>query len=379
MESDKKFNISMKSNERLYSIPPMIENNAFVFWGSDNAYPYELLELYHSSNINKSIINTKVNLICGDKIVVNKSDIKPMSDTSVFINSPNSFENLYSLLYKFACDLEIFGGFAIRCIWSNDGKTISQIFHIPLENLRMQQTNELDMVDKFIYKKTWRGYMNYKTTEYQALNIDPSFNKKYPDQILYIKKYTAGIKYYPIPTYSGGINWISSNVQLARFYDNYIKNGMSPSMIIKHPQAGDVAVLQQFYDDLLEQFAGSENAGKFILIGGNGLDNLPQVDILNADNVGEKFNTVQDIVLKNICYAHQINPIVAGISTEGTLGQRQEMIDARAMYKADIISKEQDLLLSGINKILTINGYSTISIESNELTETSEQLIKEEE
>jgi hypothetical protein len=153
---------------------------------------------------------------------------------------------------------------------------------------------------------------------------------------------------------------------------------MSPSFIIKHPQAGDTAILQAFYDNLLEQFTEAENAGKFILIGGNGVENLPTVDVLNADNVGDKFNTVQDIVLKNICYAHQINPIVAGISTEGTLGQRQEMIDARALYKTDIITKEQNLLLSGINKILSINGYSNISIESEELTETSEQIKQEE-
>ena len=68
------------------------------------------------------------------------------------------------------------------------------------------------------------------------------------------------------------------------------------------------------------------------------------------------YTTINDMSIQQILTAHRItSPMLLGIKTEGQLGGRAELIDARVLFEHNVIEPMQQEILRQLEGILQIN------------------------
>ena len=237
-------------------IPQLKENGYYewIFWGEKNDFPEYLIDVYKFKSItHKAIIDRKV-----DMMSVGFEDTLD-ENINLFIKNEFSNDTLNDILYKVSLDLLIMGGFALEVIWSNNGKKISQIEHIPFETIRIDKNNGVmrDTPDYYWVSKNWKNRYKYIPQRVQG------FSTKYKDekrQILYVSKYDAGKTNmsYPLVKWYSSVNYILAEWEISQFHKKNIQNGFSAGFLINFP-TGDVTDEEkaEAYRAFKEKFSGS--------------------------------------------------------------------------------------------------------------------------
>jgi hypothetical protein len=118
---------------------------------------------------------------------------------------------------------------------------------------------------------------------------------------------------------------------------------------------------RQTIEDLLyAKFTGTNNAGKFMLSFNDDVASKPTIDVVNIDNLHEKFQYVAEYAQDRILVAHRItSPLLFGIRTQnnGFSSQSEEMKTAFSILQTMTIAPFQNLILNSMNYILGEGGY----------------------
>jgi hypothetical protein len=175
-------------------IPKFLEkkNQNIVYFGVDNIYPFELIDLYNDSSTHNAIINGKVGYTVGNGL--HSEDL----ETKKWLSFANIDEDWTSLLKRISLDYELFNGYAIEVIKTGVG---NQYHHIDFANIRVGLDGGLQYSDEWI---TDKGTRNYKP-DIQYLE---RYNPKDLEQkrgVIYHVDYRPNLKYYPLPVYVGSL------------------------------------------------------------------------------------------------------------------------------------------------------------------------------
>jgi capsid portal protein len=334
----------------------------WVEFGVKNEFPQYLMDLSYRSALHNAIIRSKTLGICGNGLEYEK---KKDSKTDTFIASPNPNETLEELLYKFAYDLELFGGFYINVIWDKGKNKISEIYHIDYQKIRSGICDEKGVVQKYYYSDDWSNYRKYgfKPKEINAFNT-----KTGGSQLIFIRPYSPGQKYYTLPGYVGALSYIETDVEIGNFHLAHIKNGMAPSMSITFTNGVPTEEERRIIERKLEQkYNSTDNAGKFILNFVDDVSRKPIIETLSPAQLDKQFLQLQDTVLQNILSGHRVtSPLLVGIKTAGQLGGGTEMFEAYSIYKNTVILPERKIVMDAINKIGAINGLQELIVINND-------------
>ena len=118
---------------------------------------------------------------------------------------------------------------------------------------------------------------------------------------------------------------------------------------------------RQTIEDLLyAKFTGTNNAGKFMLSFNDDPTTKPTIDVVNIDNLHEKFQYVAEYAQDRILVAHRVtSPLLFGIRTQnnGFSSQSEEMMTAFSILQTMTIAPFQNLILNSIDYILKEGGY----------------------
>lgn len=344
-----------------------------VEYGDKNNYPQYLVELFTDCGIHSAILKTRQNLIYGSGIdKVNKKTLN-------FISTINSQgETLEDVIKKVVIDYTIFQGFALQIIWNKKGDAISEIIHQDFSKVRSGIKNDMGIVESYYLADEWCTYTNKKAIEVPAFSTKDNKNKT---QLYYVFDYMPGAKYYPMPMYSGAINYIELSRKISKFHLSNVENGMTPSLAVtlQAPNASEEE-RQDILRDLKNNFVGSDNAGKFIVNIVDNIEEKPVIDVIDSNNNHLMFADLNKSVVNNILSTHQISPILANVTQDGfSIGTSEDILNAHAVYFNNVIVKDQETILIKINKLLFINGLEQISIINNKPTTNyfSENLLKE--
>ena len=219
-------------------------NRDYIKYGEDNQYPEYLTYLFNKSAKHNAIITGKRNYIFGNGF--KNGDIK--------INRIG--ESINDISKKAILDIEIYGGFRLEIIWNRSGK-IGEIYHVDYSTVRVAKD------DGYYFKECWD--INNRDEEV----FIPSFNpfKRSGNQIYGYNEYRPNTRFYPLPAYIGCNNFIETDIEISKYYLSAIRNGMAPSKMIQfyqgEPSEDKKRDIERRFKD---KFAGSENAGRFILI-----------------------------------------------------------------------------------------------------------------
>ena len=127
-------------------VPKFLEkkNQNIVWFGADNLYPFDLIDLYNDSSTHNAIINGKVGYIVGNGLDSEDLGVKK------WLSSANLSEDWTSLMKRISLDYELFNGYAIEVIRTAAG---NQYHHVDFANIRLALDGTLQYARRLDYRK----------------------------------------------------------------------------------------------------------------------------------------------------------------------------------------------------------------------------------
>jgi hypothetical protein len=340
-------------NLSTYTSPEIVEksNKKWVAYGSDNNYFGYLIDRYNGSPTNNAIINGISQMIYGKGLDALNSNRKP----EAYAKMITLFNK--DCVRKLCYDLKLMGQCAIQIIYSKDRKTIAQVEHIPVENLRAEKCNEKGQIAAYYYSDNWS-----KVKQSTELKRIPSFGLSNENiEILYVKPYRAGYKYYSSPDYQGGLQYSELEEEISNYHLNNILNGLAPSMLINFNNGTPNAEERQMLENrIYQKFSGSSNAGKFILAFNDNAESQATIEPIQLSDAHNQYQFLSDESSKKIMVAHRVvSPMLLGIKDSTGLGNNaDELQTASTLMDNTVIRPFQHLLIDAFDEILAFNNIS---------------------
>ena len=336
-----------------YASPEIVEssNKEWVSFGSNNDYFSYLIQRYEGSPTNNAIINSISLMIYGRGLDATNSSKKP-----------EQYAQMISLLKKdmvknLSHDLKLMGQCAMQVIYSKDRKTIARVEHIAVENLRAEKCNDKGEIEAYYYSDNWAKVRNVSNT----VRI-PAFGfSKENIEIVYVKPYRAGYKYYSSVDYAGCLEWAETEQLVSNFHLNNTMNSFSPNTLIQFNNGTPNAEERQMLENrITEKFTGTSGA-KFVLSFNDNPEAAATVDTLAISDAHNTYNFVSEEATRKIMVGHRVtSPMLMGIGTQGTsLGSNaDELKTASLLFDNTVIQPFQTLLTDAFDAILAYNQIS---------------------
>jgi hypothetical protein len=340
-------------NLSTYTSPQVkeVRGKDFIEYGEDNNYFQYLIDRYNGSPTNNAIINGVSEMIYGKGLDATNSNKKP-----------NEYAQMKSLFNKdctrkLCYDLKLMGQCAIQIIYSKDRSRIVQLEHIPIETLRAEKCNDKGEIEAYYYFSDWSKYK--KGNELKRI---PAFGtSKEGLEILYVKPYRAGFKYYSPVDYQGGTQYAELEEEISNFHLNNILNGLAPSMLINFNNGTpDPEQREMIERRIYEKFSGSSNAGKFILAFNDNPETAASIEPVQLSDAHQQYEFLSNESSKKIMVSHRVvSPMLFGIKDSTGLGNNaDELKTASILFDNLVIKGFQGLLIDAFDQILAFNDIS---------------------
>ena len=340
-------------NLSTYTSPEIVEksNKEWVSYGTDNDYFSYLIDRYNGSPTNNAIINGISEMIYGKGLDALDSNRKP-----------EAYAKMMTLFHKdcvrkLCYDLKLMGQCSMQVIYSKDRKSVARVEHIPVENLRAEKCNDKGEIEAYYYSDNWQKVKNVK----DCTRIPAFGYSKEPIEIVYVKPYRAGYKYYSSPDYQGGLQYAELEEEISNYHLNNILNGLAPSMLINFNNGTPNAEERQMLENrIYQKFSGSSNAGKFILAFNDNPESAATIEPIQLSDAHNQYQFLSDESGKKIMVAHRVvSPMLLGIKDSSGLGNNaDELKTASILMDNTVIRPFQTLLIDAFDSILAYNNIS---------------------
>ena len=321
--------------------------------GLDNLMPYIYLDLLKST-IHSAIINTKQFYIVGNGLSGGEPTLNMQLQTK-------------DILAKLASDITIYNGYALKFVYSKDLTKIATVEHVPMCNLRYSIDADGN-INGVAISEDQINYRRKKLKPVQYPLFDPTLASEQPVQVYIYSAYSPLQGYYPIPDYSGGIDYISIDGRLGTYHLNNVKRGFTPTSIVTFPsrmldEDQEREVVRQF-----EEFYTGEKEVKSLFLFGeptaDGEVRAPKIESYEASKNVDLYNQLNEITTQKIITTHQLfSPVLASLPGSGSLGgNSNEILVAYDLFYNKVIKVYQNNILKGLNLITSYNNIPPYTI-----------------
>lgn len=315
-----------------------------------NQYPKFLIDLYNRSSKHNAIVTAKSEYIAanGFDYIEDGLDITRKARLSAFVKSINPEESADDVLQKVALDLVLFNGFALDIIPKKSGIG-NNVYHVPFEKIRSNKDNET-----FFISDNW----DKSRPEYETFGAY-DWNKPNQRGVLYVKWYRAGEDTYSMPDYIGAIPNILTDIEIANFHYNSIKNGFVGGTLINllNGEPATKEAKDEIYRDIVKKMTGTDNANSIVLNFADGKDRAAEVIPMMGNDFDKRFNILNETVRKEIFSGHKItDPALFGIMKDGAFQNAAELADSWALFQNTYIDKRQSFIEGIFNALLESFG-----------------------
>ena len=328
-----------------------VRGKDFIEYGEDNNYFQYLIDRYNGSPTNNAIINGVSEMIYGKGLDATNSNKKP----NEYAQMKSLFNN--DCVRKLCYDLKLMGQCAVQIIYSKVRSKIVQLEHMPIETLRAEKCNEKGEIEGYYYFSDWSKYKRGN-----ELKRIPAFGtSKEGLEIMYIKPYRAGFKYYSPVDYQGGTQYAELEEEISNFHLNNILNGLAPSMLINFNNGTpDPEQREMIERRIYEKFSGSSNAGKFILAFNDNPETAASIEPVQLSDAHQQYEFLSNESSKKIMVSHRIvSPMLFGIKDDTGLGNNaDELKTASILFDNLVIKSFQGLLIDAFDQILAYNDIA---------------------
>ena len=269
---------------------------------------------------------------------------------------------------RVAFDLKLFGNAAYQVYWDDTHTKIKKMYHIPIQTLRAEKLYGSSKVQNYYYCVDWNDQRKIK--DKKKIPAFETSNEKM--EILYIKNYFPGLYYYSLPDWVAAMQFAISEGEISNLHLNNITNGFLPAVMINFNNGVPAPEERETIEDLIQaKFTGTDNAGRFMLSFNDDPATKPTIDVIQIDNLHEKYQYVADYTQDRILVAHRVtSPLLFGIRTasNGFSSQSEEMKTAFSIMQTMTVSPFQNIILNSLDYALKCSGYMDSEIYFEQLT-----------
>jgi hypothetical protein len=351
--------------------------NTGIYGSRDNAMPNLLIDLYENgSPVHQNLCNTKANLILGNNL--QSEDSTQESVLNPFLKKRNkSGDNPKTVYGKCAKDFSLFNACCIQVIYNRNGK-ISEVYHIPSQDLRLGTPNKYGQIEYGYISKTWGIVTNsIEQRKKESVKIrmwDPAVWKKYPTQLLYLKDYSYS--YYAIPSYMSALNWIMIDREISNFHLNNVKSNFFLAGILSQMKAGmSDEQIDENAEKIESYFAGSKGR-KVLLAYPEQMADKPVFDTIMGTEQDKVFDILSQQCFQALITGHNSYPVLGGMDKSNNLGGDADRLNTSLMAFDQLVCEPmKQVILDGFNQIMEVNGLPavTCTTEPLKLTQAIQQ------
>ena len=269
---------------------------------------------------------------------------------------------------RVAFDLKLYGNAAYQVYWDDTHTKIKKMYHIPVQYLRAEKIYENPRIENYYYCTDWLDQR--KLRDKKKIPAFGTSNEKM--EVLYLKNYSPNLYYYSLPDWVSSLQFSFVEAELSNLHLNNIENGFLPMVMLNFNNGQPAPEQRETIEDLIKaKFTGTKNAGRFMLSFNDDVATKPTIDVINIDNLHEKFQYVADYAQDRILVAHRItSPLLFGIRTanNGFSSQSEEMMTAFSILQTMTITPFQNLILNTLDSALADGGYDEAELYFDQLT-----------
>jgi hypothetical protein len=310
-------------------VRPVIKESMGKDWvmnGEANQMYKDIINSYYGSPTNSAIIDSYSRFIFGKGLNI-KQDFISKKD-----------------LRKICNDLVLFGEASIEVL--KDGK----LTHADKSKLLPNKAKD-GKIESYWYSFDWDEQRKYEPKEIPAFG----FGKGSESQIYIISSYQIGQFYFNNPSYISSLPYCELESELANYFVNHIKNGLSFGHVInvnggKPESEEDV---KKHSNKIRRELTGSNNAGKFLLSFNNNKEEETTVSALEVSNAHEQYTFLTQEAQDKICVAHKVvSGAILGINkSTGFSSTADEIEVAFNETYINVIKPFQQLIIDALEEI----------------------------
>jgi hypothetical protein len=333
-----------------YEAPKIIESKQkdWVTFGENNSYFQYIIDRYRNSTTNNAVINAITHLVYGRGLSALDASKKP-----------NEYAQLMAMLSKndvrqIATDFYMFGQCAIQVHYNDKHDSIVKGFHIAVNLLAPQKCDKDGNINNYFYSDNWGN-----TREFVPKLIPAYSTSKEKIEILYIRPYMVGMKYFAMPSYIGGIGYALLEEEIQNYLINDTQNGFSGTKVVNI--IGEFTEEQQRTrsNQIQQKLTGAQ--GKKVIVSFSGSKELQtEVTDIPLNDAPEHYQYLSTECTEKILLAHKVvSGLIFGVAkSSGFSSNADELKTATVLFDNMVIRPIQDRLIEAFDTMLSFNKVS---------------------
>ena len=337
-------------------VEKVLAGRDMVEWGTRNAYPDYLLDLYNNVPTLRSIINGNIDYVAGDDVT-----IMPLQEE--FTNQEMNMrgDTIREQVKDIAKDFEIYGGFALQVIRNLAGE-VAEIYYIDMRYLRTNKEG-----DVFYYSEKWGKSSRTDMVVYPAFlpkidweKLSDEERNRHASSILFVKNVHTQV--YPAPLYAASVKACEIERLIDEFHLSDINNHFVSSAIINFNN-GDPGqeIKSEIERDFNEKFCGASNGGRVAFSWNPNKETATDIVEFKMEDFGERYKALSQHSRTQIFTSFRAIPLLFGLTSEANTGfSTEEFEQSFKLYNRTQIQPIQRMICDAYDKIYGQRGVLTI-------------------
>lgn len=337
-------------------VEKVLAGRDMVEWGTRNAYPDYLLDLYNNVPTLRSIINGNIDYVAGDDVT-----IMPLQEEFTNQEMNRRGDTIREQVKDIAKDFEIYGGFALQVIRNLAGE-VAEVYYIDMRYLRTNKDG-----DVFYYSEKWGKSSRTDMVVYPAFlpkidweKLSDEERNGHASSILFVKNVHTQV--YPAPLYAASVKACEIERLIDEFHLSDINNHFVSSAIINFNN-GDPGqeIKSEIERGFNEKFCGASNGGRVAFSWNPNKESATDIVEFKMEDFGERYKALSQHSRTQIFTSFRAIPLLFGLTSEANTGfSTEEFEQSFKLYNRTQIQPVQRMICDAYDKIYGQRGVLTI-------------------
>ena len=337
-------------------VEKVLAGRDMVEWGTRNAYPDYLLDLYNNVPTLRSIINGNIDYVAGNDVT-----IMPLQEEFTNQEMNRRGDTIREQVKDIAKDFEIYGGFALQVIRNLAGE-VAEVYYIDMRYLRTNKEG-----DVFYYSEKWGKSSRTDMVVYPAFlpkieweKLSDEERNRHASSILFVKNVHTQV--YPAPLYAASVKACEIERLIDEFHLSDINNHFVSSAIINFNN-GDPGqeIKSEIERGFNEKFCGASNGGRVAFSWNPNKESATDIVEFKMEDFGERYKALSQHSRTQIFTSFRAIPLLFGLTSEVNTGfSTEEFEQSFKLYNRTQIQPVQRLICDAYDKIYGQRGVLTI-------------------
>ena len=342
----------------------------YIKFGVQDDFPVILDKMMRQSPVHAGILTKKAKMVAGSDVVCDKDYLptkKAKAEMEVFMaNCAGRNKGMHDVISHAAFQYEKSGAYALYIRWNNDRTKILELNSLDVKGVRAATPNAKGEVTHYLVRRMFGqgadAMQHNKARKIPAFN---KFDKKQKEAVLYVANPYSGNEYYGVPNYISAFHYISADFAFGKHIKNSAENGFTPKVMATFVGRNmSPEQKQKEYEAFKNSFTGTDGE-QAMLAWVKKPEDKPTIESLDISNLDKTVDVLSRLNDAKILTAHNVtSPTLFGVMVSGKLGGTgNELVTAYQIFRATETLPNREMLLSGVNRLLSTVGYDKMNLE----------------